>query len=354
MKRSDAIVKKIVLMMITVVLVVILSSCAVNVFKPVDKPSSNLTKAKSALDAADKGNSQVSINLSSDVITSVASTSAGTKMDLYDALTGSATSSKAKQVIEQTASDVKNIKSQIESGKISSNSTTASVVKNAAIAMVRSISQIKNLSITTVVGTLLDILPQSNSVSVKDASISFDSTKVIKSLTILLSLSRDMPTMDLLGELSSLLSVYGGNGEFNWDVSNVIYNSLYVSTALFDSNGDGVLTTSDDIFNYVWDKKNNRFKDSISQEEFEKMLNVKLGTYGNSELSQKVVEKMHESVQSARDALNHIPPSISVDTASIEKIIDKTEMVLNILDSGRLSFLKTLGELLGVIETIIQ
>jgi len=348
-------VKKFLLIVTIVVLIVVLSSCAVNVFKSFDKPNGISNLAKSALNAANNGDTQMSINLSSDVITSAASASTSMKVDLYSALTGSATSSKAKEVIEQTASNVKTIESRIKNGEISLNSTTASAVKNAAVAMIRSISQVKNLSIMNVVSTLLNMLPQSNSVSVKSTSPSLDASTASRLVVALLSVSRDMPTMDLLSELSSLLSVYGGENEFNWDAANMIYDLLYVSTAFFDSNNDGVLTTSDEIFNYVWDKKNNKFKDSISQQEFEEMLNnVELATYRNLEKSQKVIDKMYEAVQSANDALNHIPSSLSIDTSTYQKYINDVEEILNDFNSNKLSSLKTLGDLLDVLESVIQ
>lgn len=347
--------KKILLTVMIAVLTIVLSSCAINVFKSLDKPSGISNLAKSALNAANNGDAQTSINLASDVITSAASSSTGTEVDLYNALNSPATSSKAKEVIEQTAYNVKAVESRIKNGEISLNSTTASAVKNAAIAMIRSISQVKNLSITNVVSTLLNMLPQSSSVSVESASPSFDASTASKIVVALLSVSRDMPTMDLLSELSSLLSVYGGKNEFNWDSANMIYNLLYVSTAFFDSNHDGVLNTSDEIFNYVWDKKNNKFKDFISQQEFEEMLsNVELGTYGNIEQSQIVIDKLYEAIRSAKDALNHIPSSLSIDTSSIENIINEAERILNGFDSNKLASLKTLGDLLNVLGPMIQ
>ena len=346
--------KKFLLIGTIVVLAIALSSCALNVFKPFDKPSNLSSIAKNALSAANTGDVQTSISLSSEVITSAGSTSASTKVDLYSALTEPATSSKAKAVIEQVASDVKNVKSRIQNGIISKNSTTASAVKNAAIAMVRSISQVKKLSITNVISTILGVFSKpASSVSIKDTSPSFTASMASKIVVVLLSASRGMPTMDLLSELSSLLSVYGGKDEFNWDAANLIYDTLYVSTAFFDSNHDGVLTTSDEIFNYVWDKKNNCFKKpgTIS---FEKLETLTLGTYGKPALAQKVIDKMNEAIQSAKDGLNYLPPSFPIDSSYAQNILNKAETILSKFNANELASLKTLGDLMKALEIAFQ
>ncbi len=345
-------VKKFLLIGTIVVLAVALSSCALNVFKPFDKPSNLSSLAKNALSAANTGDVQTSISLSSEVITSAGSTSASTKVDLYSALTEPATSSKAKAVIEQVASDVKNVKSRIQNGIISKNSTTASAVKSAAIAMVRSISQVKKLSITSVISTILGVFSKpASSVSIKDMSPSLTASMASKIVVVLLSASRGMPTMDLLSELSSLLSVYGGKDEFNWDAANLIYDTLYVSTAFFDSNHDGVLTTSDEIFNYVWDKKNNCFKRTVS---FEKLETLTLGTYGKPALAQKVIDKMNEAIQSAKDGLNYLPSSFPIDSSYAQNILNKAETILSKFNANELASLKTLGDLMKALETAFQ
>ncbi len=340
-------------LVVVTVMALLLSSCAVNFFKGFDKPTNISQSANSALNAANNGDTQTAVELSSNVITSVASSQNSTDAteNLYVALTTSSTSPNAKKVIDETTKNVENVKDKLINGEISLSSTTASAVRNASIAMVRSISKIKNLSLASMVTSLIGLLPedQSGISSVEDANSTIDASTASKIVVLLLSASRDMPTTDLLSELSSLLSVYGGDDGFNWSVSNIIYDALYASIALFDSNHDGVLTTDDEIFSYVWDKTDNRFKDT-NNIDVDNMLNVGLGTYNNVSLSEEVLNKLHEAVSSAKDALNHIPDNLNVNVSSVESGIDTVNTILNSMNASKFASLATLGELVTSLE----
>ncbi len=346
--------KKIFLVLVVImVMTLLLSSCAVNLFKGFDKPDNISQSAKSALNAANNGDAQTAVDLSSNVITLVASSqnSSNATENLYTALTVSATSSSAKKVINETVENVKNVRDKLISGEISLSSTTAFAVKNASIAMMRSISQIKNLSLSKVVTDLIELLPESQSgmSSVENVNSTINASTASKIVVLLLSVSKGMPTMDLLSELSSLLSVYGGNDEFNWDVSNVIYDALYASTAIFDSNHDGVLTTDDEIFSYVWDKANNRFKDP-SDINVTGMLGVVLGTYENANLSEKVLTKLHEAMNSTKDALSHMPSTLNINKSNVENAISIANSFLNKISTSKLASFNTLGDLIAFLE----
>ena len=349
--------KKVFFVLIVVtVTTLLLSSCAINLFKGFDKPTNISQSAKSALNAANNGDTQTAVELSSNVITSVASSqsSSNATTSLYTALTTSSTSPNAKEVIDETTKNVENIKCKLVNGEISLSSTTASAVKNASIAMVRSVSQIKNLSLSNVVANLIGLLPESQSgiSSVEDVNSTIEASTASKIVVFLLSVSRDMSSMNLLSELSSLLSMYGGDDEFNWSVSNIIYDALYASTAIFDSNHDGVLTTDDEIFSYVWDKTNNRFKDA-NNIDVDNMLDVGLGTYNNVSLSEEVLNKLHEAVSSAEDALNHIPATLNVDTSSVESTVNTVNTILSGMNASKFASFDTLGSLVTFLTTSI-
>lgn len=352
--------KKVFFVLVAVTVVaLLLSSCAINIFKGFDKSVSISNSAKSALNAANNGDTQTAVQLSFDVITSVASSSDNSPnatISLYTALTTSATSPSAKKVIEKTSNDVQTIKEQIKNGKISLSSTTASAVKNAALAMTRSVSQIKGLSLSKVVTNLIDLLPegQVKTSSVENVNPTIDASAASKIVVLLLSVSRDTSSMNLLSELSSLLSMYGGDDEFNWDVSNALYDILYSSTAIFDSNHDGVLTIDDEIFSYVWDKTNNRFKAQSNIDVNGMLSNVTLGTHNNESLSEEVLSKLHEAVNSAENALNHIPATLNVDTSSVESAINIVNTILNNIGASDFASFDTLEDLVTFLESNVE
>lgn len=339
----------------TFILSVFLSSCAVNVFQTIDKPKNISDAAESALEAANNGDTQVAANLSAQVISQVASGTTTPSPNLYEALSSSATSSQSKETINEIASQVEKVKMKIENGAISQNSTTGIAVKNAAIAMIRSVSQAKKIDLSDVASKLLNVLISSSQYqtharvfNAADSS-TFEATTASKIVELLLSITIDTPTMNLMSNLCDLVSVYGGDEAFNWDVSATIYDVWYSATALFDSNEDGVLNTSDEIFKYVWDAKNKKFKDP-SQINWTEVMNLKLATYNNEALSQNVMEKLSQALSKARDALKHVPPSLNVNVSETNVFLDSLSTIYDKLNAQEIASFETLEDLLTFLQ----
>jgi hypothetical protein len=344
MKRS------ILLVVVVLVMAVVLSSCTINVFKPFDTPETLSNKAKSALEAANNGDTQSAIELSSQVLTTVASSQTESASKLYQALTTSATSPQSQKIIDEVASSVKEVSKKISNGTVSKESTQGLAIKDAAIAMIRSVSKVKKLEVSDVLSDVLNLLSNSQTKSARlenvEDSTSLDASSVSKMVLLLLSVARDMPTMNLMSELSSLVAQYGGDSAFNWDGATVLYDVIYVSTALFDSNQDEVLTTDDEIFNYVWDKSKNEFKNP-NEIPWNKVEGIQLPTYDNPALCEEVTDKFSQAVSSFEDTLNHLPSSFSSSQESAENFLNYLEKIQSEMNVQKLSSFKTLGEIIS-------
>ncbi len=335
-----------------IVLVLVLSSCAINVFKGIDKPSNLSDAANSALESANNGDAQSAVNLSTQVITEVASSSSESP-DLYSALTTSATSTQSKEIINEVASNVSKIKEKILSGNISKSSTEGVAVKNAAVAMVRSVAKVKKIEISDVINNILKVLAstsQNANYQTKSNALlatTPSATQISQTMLMLLSITKDMPTMNLMSELTSLVAVYGGNDTFNWDAATILYDALYSSTALFDSNGDGILTKQDEIFKYIWDSNKDEFK-NVNDVDWKGVLKLQLPTYGNQTLCERFMEKFYQAISCSRDALNHLPSSLSnMNTSEANSFLNAMENIYNNLDADKLASFKTFGDFIS-------
>ncbi len=351
--------KRVILAITALVITVALSSCTLltyNVFKPLDKPSNLSSAAESALNAAKNGDTQSAVDLSTQVITTVASSSTKAP-ELYKALTTSATSPQSQKVIDKVASTVRKVKDDILNGKISKSSTEGAAIKDAAVAMVRSIAKVKKIELSDVISNVLNVLSSTSQSSTfqEKSGVLFtttpSSTQLSQTVLMLLSITKDMPTMNLMSELTSLVAVYGGNDAFNWDVATILYDALYSSTALFDSNGDGVLTKQDEIFKYVWDQNKNEFKNP-NDVDWGGVLKLQLSTYENQALCEKVMEKFSQAVLSFEDSLNHLPQNLINGKEEGENFLNYLEKIQSELNAQKLSSFKTVSDLLNFLNAL--
>ncbi len=347
--------KEILLTTVLLAMVLLLSSCAVNVFKPFNNPKSITKASQDALAAADSGDSQSALALSNSVIATVAGTSTSGTNNLYNALTSSSTSEQSKKVIEETAMSVQKVKEKLQNGEISPTSTEGVAVKNAALAMERSILKVKKIGLSNTLSKIFGLLEEtSNNSQVSAYSATFDATKVSQILTLVFSINTDAPTTNLMGRLCALLSSYGGNDAFNWNTANAIYDVLYNFTTLFDSNEDGKLDQGDTIYQYIWDSKKNKFKSEFTQETIKQIDEVQLATYGNLSLSEEVVNKLADLNVALNGMSQNLPESLQSYSSSLSEAIKYLNKISTQITAAGFSKLKNVIDLALYIVKIAE
>ncbi len=328
-----------VLAMLTITL--LLSSCTVNAFRNLNTPSSLVNASQAALSAANNGDVQNAVKLSEEVIATVSGTQTSNGNELYEALTSP--SIQGEKTINETALKIKEVKSKLLNGEISPSSTTGRAVENAAIAMERSILKVKKIGLSNTLSEIVNMLSGSAEAN-NYSTASSDASQISKILVLTLSLSRDMPTMNLMGELCGLLSSYGGSSAFNWYTANSLYDVLYNVTALFDSNGNEKLDQKDEIFKYVWDYQKDEFK-NLNEIDFQKVLAVPLATYGNMSLSEKIIEKLKDVSCALKGMNDTLPTSLrnysNVLTSGVKALNTLCEHI-NASDFAKLKDVKAL------------
>ncbi len=337
-------VTKFVLLIITAVaLSLIFSSCTINFFKNIDPPHGLLNIAESAVEAANSGDNQTAIELSTNVLIQAGGFSSS--MNLFNALTISATSSQSRNIIISFTLDIKKVEKELMEGNISKASTTAIAIKYAAIAMLRATSQVKKMEIFNLMTRIFDALTIQNSQNegVKAENfLTLNATTISKTMLLILPLTRDIPTMNMLSELSNLISIYDGSDEvFKWNTSTLLYGILCSTTILFDSNHDGVLTNSDNVFSYIWNNETKKFKKKINWEEFK---NLRLATYDNQTLSEKFMSSFFQHVFSpSKNILDCFPSNIN-DENEVKEFLTFLQNVYRNLSSSKLSSFKDFDE----------
>ena len=323
---------KTVLLTVTfVVMAMILSSCALNLFKPFDASKDVLGISKEALSESQNGNAKNAIDLSAKAFEIVGS--GQFKLNgFYNA------------IVESDSQNATNSRKKLESlaNFLYSTNSTNVALKFASQAMMESISKIMKI------GWISALSSFSSTITTTSSNVNVN---LIKGVETMLSLSHNTQLINLLESLSMTLHRFVPSNP-NWLLSVGIYSFLEVPIVLFDSNDDDVLGVGDTIYSYLWNSSTDSFKENITSENYAHILNdVILGTYGNVKKSRFVIQRLSLTITAFNAALNEM---IAFSTKSgdlimsLRRYVGRLELAMYMLDPDKLSKLKYIGELLNL------
>ncbi len=319
---------------------VLLSSCALNVFKGLNTPTNTLALSQTAVDESNSGNFAGALSSSMQVLNTVSN---GTvpSTDLYRAVVLSDTSTSARN----TLSSVTNF--------LNTTTSTSLALKNTAEAMLNSINGTMKLNAVTLAASFISFYQHSQSVSVSSVSAS-DSTLVLSVIKLLISSSHNLQLMQLLEALSGTLIRFDPSNS-NWLLSEGIYSTFQIPIILFDSNGNGVLDSGDQIFQYLWNYQTNTFKTQLTSQDYNGIIyNVQLQTYNNIQKSNEVYSNLSKALSDFSSALAAmINSSSNAQTTqiltTIKGYVDRLELAMYAVNGLMISQIQYLGDIQNLI-----
>jgi len=329
------------LLAVVVLVSVILSSCALNVFKELNKPTNVETLSQVAVDESNSGNFKAALSNSTQVLSTVSN---GTvpSTNLYNAVVLSDTSTSARNILAAVTNF------------LNTTTSTSVALKNTAEAMLNSINGTMGLNAMTLANNFISFYQQSQSVSITSVSTS-DYALIFSAIKLLVSSSHNLQLMQLLEALSSTLNRLDPSN-LNWLVSKGIYSALQIPIILFDSNGNGVLDPQDQIFTYLWNYQTNTFKSQLTYADYYGiMYNVQLQTYNNLQKSNEVIANLSTALSALDAGLLEMINSSS-DTqlvqilTTIRVYIVEIASVIHNVDAQTISQIQYLGDIQNYIS----
>ena len=329
------------LLAVVVLVSVILSSCALNVFKELNKPTNVETLSQVAVDESNSGNFKAALSNSTQVLSTVSN---GTvpSTNLYNAVVLSDTSTSARNILAAVTNF------------LNTTTSTSVALKNTAEAMLNSINGTMGLNAMTLANNFISFYQQSQSVSITSVSTS-DYALIFSAIKLLVSSSHNLQLMQLLEALSSTLNRLDPSN-LNWLVSKGIYSALQIPIILFDSNGNGVLDPQDQIFTYLWNYQTNTFKSQLTYADYYGiMYNVQLQTYNNLQKSNEVIANLSTAL-SALDAgllemINSSSDAQTIQTlTTLRSYVDKLEIAMYVVNAQTISHIQYLGDIQNYIS----
>ena len=321
--------RKYAFLIIVILMSVILSSCALNVFKSLNTPTNTESLSQIAVDESNSGNFKDALSNSAQIL-SIVSNGTIPSTNLYNAVVLSDTSTSARA----TLASVTNF--------LNTTTSTSVALKNAAEAMLNSINGIVGLNAMTLASSFISLYQQSQSVSVSAVSTA-DQALIFSAIKLLVSSAHNLQLMQLLEALSSTLNRLDPSNP-NWLISKGMYSALQIPIILFDSNGNGVLDSADQIFAYLTPPDYNGI-----------MYNVQLQTYNNIQKSNEVYADLSTSLSSF-DAglLEMINSSTNAQTiqmlTTLRGYVDKLEIAMYVVNAQTISQIQYLGDIQNYIS----
>lgn len=319
---------------IGVFVTVILSSCAVNVFRSLDTPKSTLELSQTALSALNGGDTQGAMTMAANAFGNMSDGSFDST-GFYGAVVTSDTSTQSRTKLSELSNFLETTKS------------TDVALKYASEALMNSIAKTMNINVLSITKQLLsNVQPSSAKISASPVA----SSDVVGALELLLGTAHNLQMMRLLQDLAATI--------YRLDPTNSsallsmgFYAFLQIPTILFDSNGNDVLDPQDEIYTYLWDSSTNSFKTSVSQVDYDHIMNdVVLGTYGNSNKSQYVLNQVSVTVTALDRAMSLMDPNQTNDLLNtLRRYVGQLELAMYVIDANALSGIRTLGSLMGQI-----
>lgn len=321
--------RKYAFLIIVILMSVILSSCALNVFKSLNTPTNTESLSQIAVDESNSGNFKDALSNSAQIL-SIVSNGTIPSTNLYNAVVLSDTSTSARA----TLASVTNF--------LNTTTSTSVALKNAAEAMLNSINGIVGLNAMTLASSFISLYQQNQSVSVSAVSTA-DQALIFSAIKLLVSSAHNLQLMQLLEALSSTLNRLDPSNP-NWLISKGMYSALQIPIILFDSNGNGVLDSADQIFAYLTPPDYNGI-----------MYNVQLQTYNNIQKSNEVYADLSTSLSSF-DAglLEMINSSTNAQTiqmlTTLRGYVDKLEIAMYVVSAQTISQIQYLGDIQNYIS----
>lgn len=316
--------RKYIFLIIVVLVSVILSSCALNVFKGVNTPTNTESLSQIAVDESNSGNFKDALSNSTQIL-SIVSNGTIPSTNLYNAVVLSDTSTSARN----TLASVTNF--------LNTTTSTSVALKNAAEAMLNSINGAVGLNAMTLASSFISFYQQSQSVSVSAVSTA-DQALMFSAIKLSVSSAHNIQLMQLLEALSSTLNRLDPSNP-NWLISKGIYSALQVPIILFDSNGNGVLDPTDQIFDYLTPQDYNGM-----------MYNVQLQTYDNIQKSNEVYADLSTSLSNLDvGLLKMINSSTNAQTVQnlteLRDDVNKFEVHMYVVNAQIISQIQYLGDI---------
>ena len=315
---------------------IILSSCAINVFKALNTPTNTVALSQLAIDEANNGNFKEALSNSVQVLTAI-STGTIPSTNIYNAVVTSDTSTSSRN----TLASLTNF--------LNTTTSTSVALKNASEAMLNSISGSMGLNALNLANSFISFYNQSQSVSVSSASTS-DYALIFSAIKLLVSSSHNIQLMQLLEALSSTLNRIDPSNS-NWLISEGMYSTLQIPIILFDSNGNGVLDPQDQIFNYLWNYQTNTFKSQFTLQDYNGiMYNVQLQTYGNIQKSNQVIADLSTALSDFDTGLldmiqSSSDPQTTQTLTTIRSYVDQLQMAMYVVNAQTISQVQYLGDI---------
>ncbi|BBJ27626.1 hypothetical protein [Athalassotoga saccharophila] len=314
--------KRYIFLLVLVVLVsLILSSCAINVFKGLNTPANTQNLSQIAINEANSGNFKEAISASVQVLNAVSN---GTipSTNIYSAVVLSDTSTSARN----TLATVTNF--------LNTTQSTSVALKNAAEAMLSSINGTMRLNAITLASSFISIW-QSQNLSVLSNTSSISTAYITSAINLIVSSSHNIQLMQLLEALSSTLNRFDPSNP-NWLISKGIYAALQIPIILFDSNGNNVLDSQDQIFKYLPADYNGI------------LYKVQLQTYNNIQKSNELLADLSTALTSLDSGLNEMSqsnPQMAQTLTMIRSYIVQIETALYVVNAEMISQIQYLGDI---------
>ncbi|MCL4407560.1 MAG: hypothetical protein M1542_05170 [Thermotogae bacterium] len=305
----------------------ILSSCAMNVFKGLNTPANIETLSQLAVDESNNGNFKDALSSSAQVLSTV-SNSTIPSTNLYNAVALSDASTSARTTLASVTYFLNTTKS------------TSVALKNAAEAMLNSINGMMGLNAMTLANNFISLYRQSQNVSVSSVS-TVDYALVFSAIKLIVSSSHNLQLIQLLEALSSTLNRFDSSNSA-WLVSKGIYAALQIPIILFDSNGNGMLDPQDQIFTYLWNRQTNTFKSQLTSADYNGIMNVQLQTYNN-------IQKSNEVIADLSTALTNLDSGLPSGN-TLKNYITELEMAMYLVNAQTISQIRCLGDIQNYIS----
>ncbi len=322
--------KRYIFLLFLVVLVsLILSSCAINVFKGLNTPANTQNLSQLAISEANSGNFKDALSASAQVLTAVSN---GTipSTDIYNAVVLSDTSTSARNTLATITNFFNTTKS------------TSVAIKNTAEAMLSSINGTMGLNAVTLASSFISLYQKSQNLSVLSNTTSTSTADVLSAIRLIVSSSHNLELMQLLEALSATINRFEPSN-LNWIISKGIYAALQIPIILFDSNGNSVLDPQDQIFKYLPADYNGI------------LYKVQLQTYNNIQKSNEFLADLSTALNAFDLGLNEMinsssNPQLIQTMTMIRSYIVQMETALYVVDAQMISQIQYLGDIQNYIS----